>query len=85
MRERLFRTGARSLYVEPGSPWQTGYLESFHGEIRDELLAREVFDTLLEAKVSMVHWRRHYSQVRPHSFLGYRPLSAEAVLSRRQC
>jgi len=56
-----------TLYIEPGSPWGNGYLESSNGKLRDELLAREVFDTLPEAKVLVARWRRHYNAVRPHS------------------
>ena len=73
-----------TLYIEPGSPWENGYLESFNGKLRDELLAREVFDTLLEAKVPIARWRRHYKTTRPHSSLGYRAPAPEAILSRDQ-
>ena len=61
VREWLGKLGVGTLYIEPGSPWENGYLESFNGKLRDELLAREVFDTLLEAKVLIARWRRHYS------------------------
>ena len=80
VREWLGKIGVGTLYIEPGSPWENGYLESFNGKLRDELLAREVFDTLLEAKVLVARWRRHYNQVRPHSSLGYRPPAPEALL-----
>jgi site-specific DNA recombinase len=70
--------------VRPGSPWENGYLESFNGKLRDELLAREVFDTLLEAKVLIARWRSHYNRRRPHSSLGYRAPAPEAVLPRQQ-
>jgi transposase InsO family protein len=73
VREWLERVGVKTLYIEPGSPWENGYAESFNGKLRDELLAREVFDTLLEAKVLIERWRRAYNIVRPHSSLGYRP------------
>ena len=63
-------------------PWENGYIESFNGKLRDELLAREVFDTLLEAKVLIERWRKAYNTVRPHSSLGYRPPAPE---SRRPC
>ena len=79
VREWLGKLGVGTLYIEPGSPWENGYLESFNGKLRDELLAREVFDTLLEAKVLVARWRRHYNAVRPHSSLGYRPPAPEAV------
>jgi len=73
------KVGAGTLYLEPGSPWENGYLESFNGKLRDELLAREVFDTPLEAKVLVTRWRRQCNAVRPHSSLGYRPPAREAV------
>jgi len=72
LRQWLSRLEVRTLYIEPGSPWENGYVESFIGKLRDKLLDREVFDTLLEAKVLVERWRRHYNQVRPHSWL--RPL-----------
>ena len=58
---------------------ENGYVESFNGRLRDELLDREVFDTLLEAKVLIERWRVGYNTVRPHSSLGYRPPAPEAV------
>ena len=73
-----------TLYIEPGSPWGNGYLESSNGKLRDELLAREVFDTLPEAKVLVARWRRHYNAVRPHSALSYEPPAPEAVFPRGQ-
>ena len=66
--------------IEPGSPWEDGYIESFNGELRDELLDREAFDTLLEAKVLIERWRVLYNTVRPHSSLGYRPPAPEAIV-----
>ena len=69
----------KTLFIEPGSPWENGYIESFHGKLRDELLNREVFTTLLEAQVLIERWRKHYNQVRPHSSLGYRPPAPEAM------
>jgi transposase InsO family protein len=69
VREWLERLGVKTLYIEPGSPWENGYVESFNGKLRDELLAREVFDTLLEAKVLIERWRKAYNTVRPHSSL----------------
>ena len=80
VREWLGRVGVKTLYIEPGSPWENGYIESFNGKLRDELLNLEVFDTVLEAKVLVERWRRHYNAVRPHSSLGYRPPAPEAVL-----
>jgi transposase InsO family protein len=76
----LGRVGVTTLYIEPGSPWENGYIESFNGKLRDELLDREIFDTLPEAKVLMERWRRHYNTVRPHSSLGYRPPAPEAIV-----
>ena len=78
VREWLQRVGVRTLYIEPGSPWENGDVESFHGRLRDELLDGEVFDTLLEAKVIIERWRREYNTLRPHSALGYRPPAPEA-------
>ena len=66
------------MFIEPGSPWENGYVESFNGKLRDELLEREAFDTLLEAKVLIERWRQHYNTIRPHSALGYRPPAPEA-------
>jgi transposase InsO family protein len=69
-----------TLYIEPGSPWENGYIESFNGKLTDELLAGEVFDTLLEAKVLIERWRQLYNTVRPHSSLGYRPPAPEGIV-----
>jgi len=68
----------RPLYIAPGSPWENGYAESFHGRLRDELLNGEIFDTLWEVQVLLEQWRREYNAVRPHSRLGYRPPAPEA-------
>ncbi len=78
VREWLGRVGVKTLFIEPGSPWANGYIESFNGKLRDELLEREAFDTLLEAKVLIERWRQHYNTIRPHSALGYRPPAPEA-------
>ena len=72
--------GAKTAFIEPGSPWENGYVESFNGKLRDELLDREIFYSLREAEVLIERWRRHYNTVRPHSRLGYRPPAPEAVL-----
>jgi transposase InsO family protein len=80
IRSWLSELGAKTLFIEPGSPWENGYIESFNGKLRDELLNRENFYTLQEAKILIEHWRREYNQVRPHSALGYRPPAPEAVL-----
>ncbi len=79
VREWLAKIVVKTLFIEPGSPWENGYCESFNGRLRDELLAREQFDTLLEAKVLIERWRRHYNTVRPHGSLGYRPPAPEAT------
>ncbi|MEM1026506.1 MAG: IS3 family transposase [Planctomycetota bacterium] len=73
VRRWLKRVGVKTLYIEPGSPWENGYVESFNGKLADELLEREVFDTLHEAKVLIERWRVQYNSIRPHSSLGYRP------------
>jgi putative transposase len=80
VRNWLKRLGVKTLYIEPGSPWENGYIESFNGKLRDELLDREVFDTVLEAKVLVGRWRWEYNHMRPHSSLGYRPPAPEAML-----
>ena len=78
VREWLARVEVKTLYIEPGSPWENGYVESFNGKFRDEFLNRELLDTLLEARVLTARWRRHYNKDRPHSSLGYRPPAPEA-------
>jgi putative transposase len=72
--------GAKTAYIEPGSPWENGYVESFNGKLRDELLHAEVFNTLAEAQVLIEGWRRHYNTVRPHSSLHYQPPAPEVLL-----
>jgi len=78
IRDWLERLGVETAYIEPGSPWENGYNESFNGKLRDELLNGEIFDTLLEAKVLIECWRREYNTIRPHSALGYTPPAPEA-------
>ena len=73
VRSWLARLGVQTLYIEPGSPWENGYIESFNGKLRDELLNGEIFTSVQEAKVLTALWRRHYNHHRPHSALGYRP------------
>jgi len=80
IRKWLNKLGVKTLFIEPGSPWENGYIESFNGKLRDELLNREIFTTLTEAKVLIEQWQREYNQVRPHSALGYRPPVPEAML-----
>ena len=77
VRDWLRRLGATTLFIERGSPWENGYIESFNGKLRDELLNGEVFDTVTEARVITERWRKHYNTVRPHSSLGYRPPAPE--------
>jgi len=79
VREWLRNVGVKTLYIEPGSPWENGYIESFNGKLRDELLDREIFDTLWEAKVLIERWRIEYNTRRPHSSLGYRPPAPETI------
>ena len=78
IRRWLNRLGVKTLFIEPGSPWENGYIESFNGKLRDELLNRETSYTLIEAKVLIEQWRKEYNQVRPHSSLNYRPPVPEA-------
>jgi len=73
VRDWLPRVGANTLYIEPGSPWENGFCESFNGKLRDELLDGEIFYSLKEARIVIESWRRHYNTKRPHSSLGYRP------------
>jgi putative transposase len=79
IREWLQHIGAKTLYIEPGSPWENGYCESFNGKLRDELLNGEIFYSLKEATVVIEQWRLHYNQRRPHSSLGYRPPAPQAI------
>jgi len=79
VRDWLERLRVQTLFIEPGCPWENGYVESFNGKLRDELLNREIFYTLTEAKVLLERWRIHYNTKRPHSALGYRPPAPEAV------
>ena len=79
VRDWLARLEVGTLFIEPGSPWENGYVESFNGKLRDELLNGEIFTTLQEAKVLTEVWRREYNQVRPHSSLSYKPPAPETV------
>ena len=78
----LEQVGARTLFIEPGSPWENGYNESFNGKLRDECLNGEIFYSLKEAQVVIEQWRHHYNTRRPHSALGYRPPAAVTVSSK---
>lgn len=79
VRAWLQRLEVKPLFIEPGSPWENGYIESFNGKMRDELLAREIFYSLKEAEILIEMWRRQYNTVRPHSALGYRPPTPAAL------
>jgi transposase InsO family protein len=79
VRDWLAKVGVATLYIEPGSPWENGYVESFNGKLRDELLNGEIFSSVKEAKVLIEQWRRHYNTKRPHSALGYRPPAPETI------
>jgi putative transposase len=81
IRKWLNQLGVKTLFIEPGSPWENGYIESFNGKLRDELLNREIFTTLTEAKILIEQWRREYNQIRPHSFKEYWPPAPEAILT----
>jgi putative transposase len=78
-RGRAAWCSGRDRYIEKASPWENGYVESFNGKLRDELLNGEVFNTLRKAQVLIEEWRHHYNRVRPHSALGYRPPAPETV------
>jgi putative transposase len=78
VRSWLKDLGVITLYTEPGIPWENGYVESYIGKFRDELLNGEILDTLTEAKVLIEGWRKEYNRFRPHSSLGYRPPAPEA-------
>jgi len=79
VREWLAKLKVGTLFIEPGSPWENGYCESFNGKLRDELLNGEIFSTMTEAKVIIEQWRRHYNTIRPHSSLGWRPPAPETI------
>ena len=80
IRQWLRDLGVKTLYIEPGSPWENGYIESFNGKLRDELLNGEIFTTLFEAQVLIENWRNDYNHIRPHSALGYRPPAPKATM-----
>ena len=79
VRRWLGRVGVETLFIEPGSPWENGYNESFNGKLRDELLNGEIFYSLAEAAVLVEQWRREYNTVRPHSACGGFPPAPEAI------
>ncbi|WP_421701028.1 IS3 family transposase [Aliiroseovarius sp.] len=80
VRDWIAAVGAKTAYIEPGSPWENGYCESFNARFRDELLNGEVFYSLREAQILIEQWRKHYNTKRPHSALGYRPPAPETIV-----
>jgi hypothetical protein len=83
LRKWLGKLGTRTLYIEPGSPWENGYCESFNGKLRDEFLNGEIFYSLKEAQILTERWRVEYNTERPHSALGYRPPAPQAILPKQ--
>lgn len=79
VRSWLPKVGVQTLFIQPGSPWENGYCESFNGKLRDELLNGEVFYSLKEVQILTERWRREYNTFRPHSSLGYRPPAPEVI------
>ena len=79
VREWIVAVGARTAFIEPGSPWENGYCESFNSKLRDELLNGELFYSLAEARIVIESWRQHYNTLRPHSSLGYKPPAPAAI------
>jgi transposase InsO family protein len=82
VREYLSRLEIKPLFIEPGSPWENVYIESFNGKMRDELLAGEIFYSITEAQVIIEQWRWHYNQIRPHSALDYNPPTPATFIAR---
>jgi len=72
--------GAKTAYIERGSPWENGYIESFNARLRDELLNGEIFNTLREAQIVTESWRRHCNTIRPHASIGYKPSAPEVFV-----
>jgi len=84
LRDWINAVGAKTAYIEPGSPWENGFCESFNGRMRDELLNGEIFYSLREAQIIIERWRNHHNTKRPHSALGYRPPAPEATIPVEQ-
>jgi transposase InsO family protein len=80
VKDWIAAVGAKTAYIEKSSPWENGYVESFNGKLRDELLNVEIFNSLREAQILIENWRRHYNTIRPHSAVGYRPPAPEIVV-----
>lgn len=84
VRDWIAAVGAKAAFIEPGSPWENGYCESFNARFRDELLNGELFYSIREARIIIEDWRKHYNTVRPHSALGYRPPAPESIVQMDQ-
>ena len=84
VRDWIKAVGAKTAYIEPGSPWENGYCESFNARLRDEFLNGEIFYSLREAQILIEEWRKHYNTKRPHSALGYRPPAPETIVQMDQ-
>ena len=84
VRDWIAAVGAKTAYIEPGSPWENGYCESFNARFRNELLNGELFYSLKEAQILIEKWRIHYNTVRPHSSLDYRPPAPESIVRMDQ-
>ena len=80
LRTWITAVGTQTAYIEPGSPWENGYCESFNSKLRDELLNGEIFYTLREAQIVIESWRRHYNTIRPHASIGYKPPAPEVFV-----
>jgi len=84
VRDWIAAVGSKTAFIEPGSPWENGYCESFNARFRDELLNGELFYSIKEARIIIENWRKHYNTVRPHSALGYRPPAPESIIKMDQ-
>ena len=80
VRNWIAAVGAKPAYIEKGGTWENGYIESFNGKLRDELLHGEIFCSLREAQIEIEQWRQHYNTRQPHSSLGYRPPALEVIM-----
>ena len=83
VRDWIAAVGAKTAYIEPGSPWENGYVESFTARFRGALLNREIFYSLREAQIIIEAWRKDYTK-RPHSALGYRPPAPDTIVQMDQ-
>ena len=84
VRKWIAAVGVQTAYIEPGSPWENGYVESCNARFRDELLNGEIFYSLKEAQIVIEQWRHHYNTRRPHSSLGYKPPAPETIIPLQQ-